>query len=39
MGKPKMWNISKTENPSAKGTKIWYPGSYSAHIRILFMPD
>ncbi len=31
MGKPKMWNISKTDNCWAKRTKIWESGSYRAH--------
>ena len=31
MGKPKMWNISKTADRRAKWTKIWVSGYYSAH--------
>ena len=31
MGKPKMWNISKTADRTAKGTKRLVSGYYSAH--------
>ncbi len=31
MGKPKMWNISKTASRRAKRMKIWDSGYYSAH--------
>ena len=31
MGKSKMWNISKTVEHSAKRTKLWVSGYYSAH--------
>ena len=36
MGKPKMWNISKTANPRAKWTKIWDSGSYSVYVEGTF---
>ncbi len=32
MGKPKMWNISKTADRRAKRTKIWDSGYYSTHM-------
>ncbi len=32
MGKPKLWNISKTADRRAKRTKIWDSGYYSAHM-------
>ncbi len=32
MGKPKMWNITKTVNRRAKQAKIWDSGYYSAHM-------
>ena len=41
MGKPKMWNISKTANCRAKRTKIWDSGSYmysASMLRVLLMP-
>ncbi len=31
-GKPKMWNISKTDDRRAKRAKIWDSRSYSAHM-------
>ncbi len=31
MGKPKMWNISKTADRRAKRTKIWDSEYYSAY--------
>ncbi len=31
MGKPKIWNISKTADRRAKLTKIWVLGYYCAH--------
>ncbi len=34
MGKPKMWNISKTGDRRAKRTKIWDSGYYSAHMEV-----
>ena len=36
MGKPKMWNITKTANRRPQRTKIWDSGSYSAHIEGTF---
>ena len=36
MGKPKMWNISKTANRRAKRTKIWDWESYSAYMEGTF---
>ncbi len=32
MGKPKMWNISKTADHRAKRTEIWDSGYYNAYI-------
>ncbi len=32
MGKPKMWNISKTVDRRANQTKIWDLGCYSVHM-------
>ncbi len=32
MGKPKVWNISKTANRRAKRTKMWDSWYYSAHM-------
>ena len=32
MGKPKMWDILKTDGRRAKRTKIWDSGYYSAYI-------
>ncbi len=37
MGKPKMWNISKTANHRAKRMKIWDSGSYSAYVEGTFI--
>ena len=34
MGKPNMWNISKTVHCSAKRTKIWDFGYYSGHKEV-----
>ena len=40
IGKPKMWNISKTADRIVKRMKIWESGNYSAHMyRGLLMPD
>ena len=36
MGKPKMWNISKTTDRGVKRTEIWDSGYYSAHIEDTF---
>ncbi len=36
MGKPKMWNISKTGHHRAKRTNIWDSGYYSAHMEGTF---
>ncbi len=36
MGKPKMWNISKTADRRTKRAKIWDSGYYSAHIEGTF---
>ncbi len=36
MGKPNMWNISKTANRRAKRMKIWDSEYYSAHMEGTF---
>ena len=36
MGKPKMWNISKTDDHRTKRIKIWDSGYYSTHMEITF---
>ena len=36
MGKPKIWNISKTANRRAKRTKIWDSGFYGAYMKGTF---
>ncbi len=36
MGKPKMWNISKTADRRVKSTKIWDSGYHSAHTEVTF---
>ena len=38
MGKPKIWNISKTADRRAKWTKTWVSGYYSAHSEGTFDP-
>ena len=36
MGKPKMWNISKTANRRPKRTKMWDSGSYCEYMEGTF---
>ena len=36
MGKPKMWNISKTANRRTKRAKIWESGFLSTHMEVSF---
>ncbi len=36
MGKPKIWNISKTADCRAKRIQIWDSGYYNAHIADTF---
>ncbi len=39
MGKPKMWNISKTDNHRVKRTKFGTQGTTVHICRVLLMPD